>query len=125
MDIQPDGQGGIYVAENSRFNVVHLDRDGNELARWGYKDRHSVLGFGSCCNPMTVRVDTDGNVYTAESNLGRVKKYSPQGEFLGHIGSAVIQGGCKHVAIDFSRDGSRLYVLDITNAEIAVLKAKD
>lgn len=125
MDIQPDIDGGVVVAENARFNVVRLDRDGKELSRWGKGDRTGLLGFGSCCNPMNARIDADGNIYTSESNVGRVKKYTPDGQCLGHVGSAVIQGGCKHVAIDFSNDGSRLYVLDITYSEIAVLKVKE
>jgi hypothetical protein len=28
----------------------------------------------------------NGTLYTAESGVGRVKKYSPQGEFLGLVG---------------------------------------
>jgi sugar lactone lactonase YvrE len=123
MDIQA-AAGKLYVAENSRFRVVCYDRDGKQLASWGKGDRKSVEGFGSCCNPMNVRVGPDGNVYTSESNVGRIKRYSPDGKLLGVVGTSTIVPGCKHVAIGMNKDLSRVYMLDITRTNIIVMAKK-
>ena len=59
----------------------------------------------------------------AESN-GAVKRYTTGGEFLGLIGMAQLQGGCKHVAIAATADTSKVFMLDITNRRLCVLEAK-
>jgi len=120
MDIQA-AKGKVIVAENSRFRVACYDRDGKPLTTWGKGSRQGVEGFGSCCNPMNVRVGPDGNIYTSESNVGRIKRYSPDGKLLGVVGAATIVPGCKHVAIDMNADMSRFYMLDITRTNIIVM----
>jgi sugar lactone lactonase YvrE len=123
MDIQAH-DGKLYVAENGRKRVACYDRDGKKLATWGKSSRTDVVGFGSCCNPMNVRFGPDGMVYTSESNLGRVKRFTPKGEFLGVVGTVTIVPGCKHVAIDTSPDGKTIYMLDITRSHIVVMTEK-
>jgi hypothetical protein len=123
MDIQAyDGE--LYVAENARGRVVRYDRDGNVLATFGRMDRTGVEGFGSCCNPMCVRIGPDGVVYTSESNVGRIKRFSREGEFLGVVGTVQIIPGCKHVPIGISQNGSRVYMLDQTRSHIVVMAEK-
>jgi sugar lactone lactonase YvrE len=124
MDIQAHGDT-LYVAENSRMRVVRFDRDGNKLGAWGKGDRNSVEGFGSCCNPMNVRLGPDGEVYTSEASVGRVKRFSVEGEFLGLVGNVTIVPGCKHVPIGVSSDGDRVYMLDITRTHILVLQRRN
>ncbi len=124
MDIQACN-GELWVAENGRAQVVRYDRDGKQLAVWGKKDRQGLVGFGSCCNPMNIRFGPDGVVYTSESNLGRIKRFSPEGEFLGLLGIVKIVPGCKHVPIGINKDGSRVYMLDITRSHIVVMASKE
>jgi hypothetical protein len=123
MDIQA-ADGKLYVAENARTRVVAYDRDGNELGAWGKGDRTGVVGFGSCCNPMNIRFGPGGEVYTSEASVGRVKRFSPDGEFLGLIGNVTIVPGCKHVPIAISADGDHVYLLDITRTHIVVLQRR-
>ncbi|NQT89455.1 hypothetical protein HQ560_21985, partial [bacterium] len=119
MDIQAS-KGKLIVAENGRFRVACYDREGKQLATWGKGDRKSAEGFGSCCNPMNARIGPDGNIYTSESNVGRIKRFSPDGKLLGVIGTATIVPGCKHVAIGMNKDMSHFYMLDITRTNIIV-----
>jgi len=121
MDIQARGEE-IFVAENARDRVVRYDRDGKQLSAWGKSDRTRIEGFGSCCNPMNVRLGAAGVVYTSEASLGRIKRYTPDGEFLGLVAVSEIVPGCKHVAIGLNEDGSRVYMLDITRSQIVMLK---
>ncbi|NQT39169.1 MAG: hypothetical protein HQ581_16840, partial [Planctomycetes bacterium] len=123
MDIQAH-QGDLWVAANTRGQVIRYDRNGKRLASWGKLDRKSVEGFGSCCNPMNIRFGSDGMVYTSEASLGRIKRFTLDGEFLGVVGTAKIVPGCKHAPIGISPDGDRVYLLDITRSHIVTL-AKD
>jgi sugar lactone lactonase YvrE len=124
MDIQAR-DGKIYAAENARKRVICYDRDGKQLASWGKNERGGPEGFGSCCNPMNLRIGSDGNVYTSESNVGRIKRFTPEGKFLGLIGAAEIVPGCKHVAIGVNADASRVYLLDITRWQVVLLTKKE
>jgi sugar lactone lactonase YvrE len=124
MDIQTHG-GDLYVAENARKRVVRYDRNGKELAAWGEAERQGVAGFGSCCNPMNIRFGASGELFTSESNLGRIKRFQPDGQFLGIAAEVSIVPGCKHVAIGISSDGKRMYLLDITRSHIVALKARE
>lgn len=125
MDIQACG-GDLWAAENSRFRVVGFDRDGKQLAAWGKRERQGdgADGFGSCCNPMNLRFGPGGEVYTSESSLGRIKRFDREGKFLGVVGQVKVVPGCKHVPIAVTADGSRVYLLDITRSQIAVLQKR-
>lgn len=115
---------GLYVAENSRHRVCRFDREGELLDKWGHSARTGLEGFGSCCNPMNVAFGPDGAVYTAEDNTGRIKRYSADGKLLGLVGSIEVVPGCKNVSIAVSSDGSRVYMLDITQGRIVRMDAR-
>ncbi|MEO1496373.1 MAG: hypothetical protein AAFV43_04405 [Planctomycetota bacterium] len=121
MDVQACCDG-IFVAENSRHRVACFDRDGNEQSDWGSGDRDTVEGFASCCNPMNVAFGADGSVYTAESKIGRVKKYTKEGVLTGLVGKVDLIPGCDKVTIAVSPAGDRVYMMDITRNHIVVLE---
>jgi len=113
--------GMVFAAENARHRVVRFDRDGKMVGAWGRMDRTGVEGFGSCCNPMNIYFGADGLLYTAEATLGRIKRYTPDGQFKGVVGTAKISAGCINVTIAASRDGQRFYMLDRTGQCVRVL----
>lgn len=123
MDVQCSNDG-IFVAENSRHRVNHYDRNGKLIKYWGKRDRNGVEGFGSCCNPMNVAVGRAGEVYTAESNLGYIKRYSADGKYLDFVGKVKLVPGCKNVSIMVSPDGDRVYMMDLTRNHIIVMARK-
>lgn len=120
MDVQVNDRG-IYVAENSRDRVVCFDHEGEEVTHWGHSAREGIRGFGSCCNPMNVAFGPDHTVYTAESGTGRIKQYTAEGELLQVVGSADLVPGCKKVSIGVSKDGNRVFMLDITRDHIVMM----
>ncbi|MEY3227822.1 MAG: hypothetical protein RLZZ536_2441 [Planctomycetota bacterium] len=119
-DIQATEQH-LILAENTKFKVALLDRDGNRLSDFGRGDRKAVDGFGSCCNPMNVRCCSNGDILTAESSIGTIKRFSSSGELLGVIGKARISGGCKHVALGFDEKRNRHYMMHVDKSQICVL----
>jgi hypothetical protein len=125
--------GVVYVAENSAHRVVKMDQEGQVLAKWGERSRTGLEGFGSCCNPMNLCFDADGVLYTAESGMGRVKRYTADGRFLGLAGYVGVErftnagrmaASCSNIAIAVVSDGSRIYVMDVKNNRIRVLQQK-
>jgi hypothetical protein len=72
-------------------------------------------------------------LYTAESGLGRIKKYTPDGKYLGLVGyigvdrfirAGRLAASCSNIAIGVSKDQSRVYVQDFKNCIIRVLAKK-
>ncbi len=124
LDIQTDGEH-LIIAENTRFEVGYYDRDGKRLAGWGKRSRDSDEGFGSCCNPMNIRCCSNGDVLTAESSIGHIKRYRSDGTFVSLIGTARIGGGCKHVAIAFDSERNWHYMMNNDKSAVAVLIPKE
>lgn len=120
MDIQVAGND-LLVAENTKHNFARYDREGKHLGSYGKRGTGREPDcFGGCCNPMNLRAGTDGDIYTAESE-GIVKRFSAKGEFLGTVGTATLQGGCKNVAVGVSPKGDRVYFCDQPGSKIIVL----
>ncbi len=120
LDIQTNGVN-LLVAENTKFQVGFYDRDGKRLNGWGKKSRNDDEGFGSCCNPMNVRCCSNGEILTAESSIGHIKRFSQAGEYLGFVGTAKVAGGCKHVAIGFDSKRNWHYMMNEDRSHVAVL----
>lgn len=120
MDVQCC-KNGLFVAENSRHRVARFDTTGKEITSWGKQAREGLHGFGSCCNPMNVAFGSDGSVYTAEDDTGRIKQFTPDGELIALIGKVDLVPGCKKVAISVDKEGKNIFMLDITRNEILVM----
>ena len=125
--------GELLIAENSRHRMNRFTRDGDLIARWGRRDRNSLEGFAACCNPVNFDFGSDGVLYTAESGVGRVKRYTAQGEFLGLVGmvdttqydkgSRLASQSC-YIPVEVSPDGKRIYVMDVRANIVRVLVEK-
>lgn len=123
MDVQAC-EKGVYVAENARHRVACFGTDGSITNTWGKADRTGKDGFTSCCNPMNVCFDKTGDVYTAESNTGRIKRFAADGTFKEFVGDVKLVPGCKNVSIAISPDNNRVYMLDITRNHIVLMQRK-
>ena len=125
--------GEFIVAENSRHRVNRFTFDGEQLGTWGKRDRTNIEGFAACCNPCNTDFASGGVLYTAESGVGRVKKFSAEGEYLGFVGyvdttkfdrgSRLAAQSC-YIPIEVSKDESRIYVMDVRAHFIRVLERK-
>lgn len=120
MDIQARGDR-LVVAANTKFQVALHDVEGRSVGAFGGRDRAGGAGFGSCCNPMNVRCCPNGEILTAESSIGDIKRFSTDGKLLAYIGRAKISGGCKHVAIDWDPKLDRYYMMNVSDSTICVL----
>lgn len=123
LDVATDGKD-LYLAENTRHEVVRYSREGKVLGRWGKSERKGVEGFGGCCNPMSLRCVPGGEIYTIETRPDRIKRYTTSGKFLGLVAEFDIGKSCIPVAIGVTQDGNRVFVADSQTKVIRVLTKK-
>lgn len=102
----------IYVAANCNFRVRKYDRNGKRISEFGKKDDGSEESFKGCCEPKNVFLDSDGNIYAAESGRCCVKKFSPDGKYLGLVGRITHIRSCVRVAIAKPSNSDQVYMLD-------------
>jgi len=115
--------GKLVVPENGRMRVNVYDREGKVLHQWGEDERdNATSGFGSCCNPMNVTFDAEGNVLTSEASVGAIKRFTLDGKFIEPVAQSKIVPGCKHTPIGISPDGNTVYMLDITQRQVIVMR---
>lgn len=123
----------LLIAENSRHRVNRFDFNGKLKETWGRRDRSGIEGFAACCNPVNFDFGPEGDLYTAESGIGRVKRYTAQGDFLGLVGyvdttkfdrgSRLAATSC-YIPIEVSANGDLIYIMDVRTNFIRVLKRK-
>lgn len=124
MDVQCHNDV-LFVSENSRHRVAKFDREGKELGAFGKRDREGEgENFGGCCNPMNLCFTASGNLYVAESN-GAVKHFTPDGKFVGMVGVASVQPGCKNSCVAATADDKHLFYIDIQKSQIIVLAKQE
>lgn len=100
----------LVLAENTKFSVGVLNHEGKRLSSFGQSNRMGGEGFGSCCNPMNVRCCENGDILTAESSIGTIKRFDKDGKLVGVVGKAKIGGGCKHVSLGYDKTRDRYYM---------------
>jgi hypothetical protein len=123
----------LLIAENSRHRMNVFDLEGNKLGTWGKRDRTNIEGFTACCNPCNTDIAGDGSIFTVESGVGRVKRFTPDGKYLGLVGyidttkfdrgSKLAAQSC-YIPSEVSADGKRVYVMDVRQHFIRVLEQK-
>ena len=113
----------LVIPENGRFKVHVYDAEGTRIHSWGSDERENATsGWGSCCNPMNIAFDGEGNVLTSEASVGAIKRFNLDGTFIETVAESRIVPGCKHTPIGMSPDGTKAYMLDITKRNIIVME---
>lgn len=112
MDIA-EREGKVWVAHNGRHRVECFDQDGKKLSSFGKTDRRAADGFGGCCEPKNIRITKRGDILAAESGPPvAIKRFTPEGKFLGVVAVPTFETGCVRVTVDVSLDGDTFYLLD-------------
>jgi hypothetical protein len=70
---------------------------------------------------MNIRCCDNGDVLTAESSIGTIKRFDASGNLVATIGKAKIGGGCKHVALAHDAKLDRYYMMYEDEAAVCVL----
>jgi hypothetical protein len=112
----------LYVADNTKHRVTVYDLNGKKLEQYGKKGRDGDgENFGGCCNPMNVSFTSTGQILTAESE-GYIKCFSATGEFEALLGRSLLEAGCKHVALNITKDSKYIVFLDQPGSRLVRLE---
>ncbi|HVM76754.1 MAG TPA: prepilin-type N-terminal cleavage/methylation domain-containing protein [Candidatus Paceibacterota bacterium] len=105
------GGGGpcVFVVDTGNNRIEQFDTLGNYVGKFG----GAGSGNGQLNNPMSVDIDTSGNVYVADRDNDRVEKFDTTGRYLSQFGSS-LQGA---VGLAVAPDGS-VYVGDRGNNRV-------
>ena len=77
-----DDDERLYVSDEAHNKVIVLDKDGDELARWGEEGD----GPGQFNRPAGMAFTPDGNIVLSDTMNNRVQTYTKDGEFVGQFG---------------------------------------
>lgn len=78
----------LYVADQTNHRIQVFDTTGRYITEWGkYGTKTGEFGGNTSAasrvgGPQFVAVDSSGHIYTTEGSMGRVQKFTPEGEFL-------------------------------------------
>jgi predicted membrane-bound mannosyltransferase/sugar lactone lactonase YvrE len=84
--------GNIYIADTWNYRVMVLDKNGKYITSWGSKGEFGanapVEPKDGFWGPRAITVDSQENVYVADTGNKRVRVYTKDGQHLRDIGSA-------------------------------------
>ncbi|KQO17770.1 hypothetical protein ASF12_03655 [Paenibacillus sp. Leaf72] len=125
-----DGNGNVYVADRNNHRIQKLDAGTGTWGAWGKAGGGQGSGSGEFAYPSSVAVDSEGNVYVADTNNFRIQMLeastgtwktvgggngrSEIGEFNYPTGVAVDSSNNIYVA---DTDNHRIQKLDISKGE--------
>ena len=95
--ISPDGR--VYVADQCNRRIQVFDTQGRFLIEWGRKGFQTGEFGGNphpkafFAGPTFLALDSDGNLFTTESTLGRIQKFTSEGKFLLSWGDNEVAAG--------------------------------
>lgn len=103
--------GTVWIVNPGRQRLEAYSFTGKRLSYWG-KASTEIDGFCGCCNPSYIAMTADGGFVTSEKGMPRVKRYAPDGTFLGMVApSDTFSKGTVGLDLAVDNDGSIL-VLD-------------
>ena len=124
FEVQPQGvaldaKGNIYVTNVYPFqggnNVVKFDSHGKYLATIG----SAGSGNGQFSDPEGIAIDSNGDIYVADSGNDRVEKFSKDGVYQSQFGSKGTGNGQFNYPVGIALGaGGAIYVTDVGNNRV-------
>jgi len=78
-----DNSGNVHVVELSGNRVQKFTRTGQFITKWGsHGTGDGQFSLDNMEGAWGIAVDAQGNIYVTDSNLNRVQKFTPSGQFV-------------------------------------------
>ena len=119
--IAVDEKGNVYVADTWNHRIQKFDSEGNFLTSWGYfvNTEGKLEQPGGFWGPRAIAIDSEGNLYVADTGNKRIQKFSPEGIFLGQWGGLGNAEGLFDEPVGIAIDpAGNIYVADTWNRRI-------
>lgn len=120
-----DSQGNIYVADHGNCRIQKLSPSGEPLAAFGTEPTHHCSAKpGLVSVPDGVALDSQGNIYVADTGNSRIQKFSPDGAPLAQWGAKGSGRGQFNLPEGITVDSQgHIYVSDTGNNRLQELSA--
>lgn len=127
MAVALDGQGNIYVTDDTLDQVEVLSPSGNLLNQWGIQG----IDNGQFNDPEGIAVDGQGYVYVADSGNNRIQVFNSLGKYSSQWGGEGTESGQLEYPVGIAvspslgsgKAASLIYVADSDNGRIQVFDA--
>jgi streptogramin lyase len=86
-DVAIGADGYIYVADTGNHQIQKLDAQGHwqkNIGQFGHSEDSTIPEFNS---PWRIKIDTQGNIYVADTNNHRIQKLDAEGNRLSILSS--------------------------------------
>ena len=121
MDLFPDNDGNLWVANTGKLRFEKYSKDGVLLSSWG-KSGINIEEFIGCCNPCNFTITRDGSFITSEKGLPRIKEYDKTGKFIGVVASpSAFSEKCVNMAVAADSKGI-VYALDSVEKKVRMFQ---
>ncbi len=100
----------LWVVNPGLHALENYSDEGRLRGYWEHTSM-KLTGFSGCCNPAHISFGPNGNFFTAEKGLVRVKVYKPSGELIGVVAPPKAFSGEKAPELAVN-DGGGVYLLD-------------
>lgn len=108
-----DGDSKLYIADTGKKGILALDFAAGKARFFNSLGAHGKLG-----EPVNVILDKSGNIYVADTKLGKVVVFSKDGKFSHFIGA---DGELESpVGMAILNERSRLYVVDSKRHQVKI-----
>lgn len=76
--------GSVFIADSGNAQIVHISANGKLIQTWGSRtsEGQSPPAPGTFNEPWGIAVDSQGNVYVADTWNHRIQKFDANGKFL-------------------------------------------
>jgi predicted membrane-bound mannosyltransferase/sugar lactone lactonase YvrE len=121
-DVAVSSDGFVYVADTWNHRVQRFALNGEFITEWGHEEFNpDTTDPTAFYGPRGIAVDTEGNVYVADTGNKRIVVFNSDGEFLAQIGSGGSLTGQldEPAGIAVTEEGG-IYVADTWNQRIQV-----
>lgn len=122
LALAPDGS--IWICDHKNFRVVQYGKDGNSQMKWGERS-DKLDGFNGACNPTHIAIGGDGQIFTSEKDIERIKVSNTNGTLIGVV-APPSSFPTKTVGIDLAIDSDgRVLALDPVQKAVRVFVRND
>jgi len=110
--VKEDNRARLYIADTARKGILVIDRASGRVTFF-----NSMGAYGSLIEPVYVIVDSEGDVYVADTKLGKVVVFDNQHRFSQFIGDGELEGP---VGMAFGPEEKKLYIVDTQKHQVKV-----
>lgn len=116
-----DSAGVLHATNPGKHRIERYSPDGKLLSKVGKFDQLDPAGFPGCCNPTSLALDSQGNLFLTEKAPPRAKVLHPDGRILAVIATTALDPLAKNCPILADSRG-RVFLADTVRLLIHVFE---